>query len=163
MPEEWWSFRSVMSYCPPSLVHTSFGGQSIFGFARRNMLALSSNVTLEVPVGIAPTHGGFADPCLTAWRRHQNIDTIYHTRKFPPLHSFRTPVGVRLGSLGSQIGLQLVGTKQAAPPTGVRRMGMFKLYFFTASGSLRVNPSKIAKSFSSSASSIATGVVAVTV
>ena len=61
----------VMSFCPPSLVHTSFGGQSIFGFAHRNMLALNSNSTLEVPVGIAPTHGGFADPCLTAWRRHQ--------------------------------------------------------------------------------------------
>ena len=26
---------------------------------------------MEVPVGIAPTHGGFADPCLTAWLRHQ--------------------------------------------------------------------------------------------
>src|SRR3989338_10778086 len=27
---------------------------------------------MEVPVGIAPTHGGFADPCLTAWLRHQH-------------------------------------------------------------------------------------------
>lgn len=26
---------------------------------------------LEVPVGIAPTYGGFADPCLTTWLRHR--------------------------------------------------------------------------------------------
>jgi hypothetical protein len=26
---------------------------------------------LEVPAGIAPAHGGFAVPCLTAWLRHQ--------------------------------------------------------------------------------------------
>ncbi len=26
---------------------------------------------MEVPAGIAPAYGGFADPCLTAWRRHQ--------------------------------------------------------------------------------------------
>ena len=31
---------------------------------------------MEVPVGIAPTYGGFADPCLTTWLRHQ---PIYHT------------------------------------------------------------------------------------
>ncbi len=26
---------------------------------------------VEVPVGIAPTHEGFAVPCLTTWLRHQ--------------------------------------------------------------------------------------------
>lgn len=26
---------------------------------------------MEVPVGIAPTHEGFAVPCLTTWLRHQ--------------------------------------------------------------------------------------------
>jgi hypothetical protein len=25
---------------------------------------------MEVPVGIAPTHEGFAVPCLTTWLRH---------------------------------------------------------------------------------------------
>src|SRR3989338_1218456 len=29
---------------------------------------------MEVPVGIAPTYGGFADPCLTPWLRHQIIE-----------------------------------------------------------------------------------------
>ncbi len=28
------------------------------------------NNNVEVPAGIAPAYGGFADPCLTAWRRH---------------------------------------------------------------------------------------------
>jgi hypothetical protein len=37
----------------------------------RNRGAVSFALLLEVPARIAPAHGGFADPCLTTWLRHQ--------------------------------------------------------------------------------------------
>ena len=39
-------------------------------------LAFSSNSTLEVPARIEPANGGFADPCLTTWLRHLEVEMV---------------------------------------------------------------------------------------
>ena len=42
---------------------------------------------VEVPAGIAPAYGGFADPCLTTWLRHHR-KTDYQIRCSSEAHSF---------------------------------------------------------------------------
>jgi hypothetical protein len=41
--------------------------------SRRSSEQSEERRRMEVPAGIAPANGGFADPCLTTWLRHHAL------------------------------------------------------------------------------------------
>lgn len=52
------------------------------------MSGQNPNIFLEVPVGIEPTHRGFADPCLTAWLWYRAKKQEHN---ITPTHNFQVP------------------------------------------------------------------------
>ena len=58
---------------------------------------------LEVPAGIAPANGGFADPCLTTWLRHQWIQSELRMTDVNYLPAHRSPSGGHRWGYGTNV------------------------------------------------------------
>src|SRR3989338_1075212 len=123
---------AILRFCwPANRSRSDFAAQEN-GTSKRLRMSTFAARRLEVPVGIAPTHGGFADPCLTTWLRHQKT----RSEERAVSNTIQETIFSHYSLLSAHSSL---------------------------TGSSSVNPSKIASTCCSSASSIATGVVAVIV